>query len=82
VQPRGIVCIEFQKTLPLVNFANEIADTHPGIFAGDMNAHYLSVSKADCEPTEDEESIHQIVNASILAFEPGTGTRIGSTGQR
>jgi hypothetical protein len=71
-----------RNMLASVNLLNELHDAHPWIVAGDMNAHHPSWSRADREPSEDWRNVLPIVNAGTLAFEPGTVTRIGSTGQR
>jgi hypothetical protein len=71
-----------RNTLASVNLLNELQDAHPWIVAGDMNAHHPSWSRADREPSEDWRNVLPIVNAGTSAFEPGTVTRIGSTGQR
>jgi hypothetical protein len=47
-----------------------------------MNAHHPRRSRAGREPSEDWRHVLLIVNAGTLAIEPGTITRIGSTGQR
>jgi hypothetical protein len=47
-----------------------------------MNAHHPSWSRADREPGEDWRNVLPIGNVGTSAFEPGTVTRIGSTGQR
>jgi hypothetical protein len=62
-----------RNTLATVNLRNELQDAHPWIVAGDMNAHHLSWSRADRDPSEDWRNVLRIVNAGTLAFERGTG---------
>jgi hypothetical protein len=66
----------------MVKLLNELQDAYPWIVAGDMNAHHPSWSRADRKPSEDWQNVLPIVHAGIFAFERGTVTRIGSTGQR
>jgi hypothetical protein len=80
--PVRIFNVYNRHTLRSVNLLDELQHAERWIVAGDMNAHHPRWSRAARETSEDWRHVLPIVNVGSLAIEPGTITRIGSTGQR